>query len=201
MEDYKKFNQQTYDSYAEKFDEKFTRHFNSNVIRHAEKFIENLQGKQIVDLGSGPGSHAEYFKSRGLDVLCVDISDKMLEICRQKELRTLNMDIEELSLPQQYDGIWAYASLLHVKRKNISAVFDKIKGYLKPGGVLALAVKEGDAEGYETNDKYPDTKRWFSYYTYDEIMRLSKPEFELLHFFRTPGEKYTFIDFIFKKKS
>ncbi|HYC80072.1 MAG TPA: class I SAM-dependent methyltransferase, partial [Candidatus Binatia bacterium] len=200
MEEYKLENLKAYETYTELFDQKFGEHFyNAGVVDRADEFIKNLKGKSIVDLGSGPGNHAEYFKNKGLDVLCVDISGKMLEQCQRKGLKTLQMDIEELNLPGKYDGIWAYASLLHVKKEKAQSIFNKIWESLNPDGVLSLAVKEGVGGQYETNYKYPDTKRWFTYYTDDEIKQLIEGKFQILNNHRAELKSSVFISYLLKK--
>lgn len=190
-----------YNIYAGKFDEKFGDHFERFVDREPEIFISSLSGSRILDLGSGPGNHSQYFKTRGLEVLCADISEEMVRLCREKGLDAEIMDMRHLDLPNEsFDGVWSYASLLHIDRHEAPNVVSEIERILKPGGALGLAVKEGEGEGFEENYKYPDTKRWFVYYKDEEIRQLFR-NFEIISFGRERvKDKYTFLQYIMKQK-
>jgi SAM-dependent methyltransferase len=200
--DKKQLTKQAYDQYAEKFNQTFGEDFKNDVVHKAEIFLERLSGNKILDLGSGPGNHAEYFAKKGYDVLCIDISEKMIALCREKGLKAEVMDIENLTLPaQSFDGIWAIASLLHVPKSNIPSVINSIAKILKPGGILAVSVKEGSGEKMEKHPNFPGTERLFVYFTDYEIRQLFFLNFELLHYERTNFHGLSFfLNYIFKLK-
>ena len=201
-EEYKTETKRTYDLYAESFDQEFDEHFKAHVQNEADIFIKELSGKKILDLGCGAGTHALYFKKQGFDVLCADISEKMLTLCRKKGLDTQIVDIENITLPKEsFDGVWAYTSLLHIPKKSIEKVITEIASLLKPHGIFGLAVKEGTQEQFETNKKYPNTKRWFTYFTEDEIRKLLAPHFDILYCQKTNvKDKYVFLNYVARKK-
>lgn len=199
---YKEETKRTYNLYPADFDTKFEKHFHKNVKHTADLFISHLPGKTILDLGCGPGNHGVYFKEQGLDALCGDLSEEMVRLCQQKGLKSQIVDIENIDFPaQSFDGIWAYASLLHVPKDRMPAVVQDITGLLKPNGLLALAVKEGKGEGMETHEKYPGTQRWFTYFTDKEIKALFSQNFDLLAQSATPvSPRYNFLDYLFRIK-
>src|SRR3989344_2585771 len=195
---YKEITKTTYNTYPNKFDSYFQKSFDNYTKPSANLFLKNLNGKNILDLGSGPGNDAKYFKDKGFNVHCVDISEQMIRLCKEKGLKAEVMDIENLKLNQEYDGIWANASLLHLKKRSMPKVIEKLKSLLKPEGILFIAVKEGNKEIFEKREKYPNTKRFFSYFTKEEIKNLFK-DFEEIHFSRKIiSKKSIFIRFIFK---
>jgi SAM-dependent methyltransferase len=201
--DYKAENRRTYDTYTDAFEEKFERHFRQYVVPRADQFIAELKGPRVLDLGSGPGNHAAYFASKGKDVLCADLSERMVEKCRSKGLHAEVQDIEHLTLPSgSFDGIWAQASLLHVPKANVPSVVSKLNDLLTSGGVLAISVKEGTGEQWELNEKYPGTQRWFSYFTEEEIRGLFSEKFEVLDSVRSSikSGEYYFLFFLFRKR-
>src|SRR3989338_3863407 len=137
MNDYKTETRKAYQMYDEEFDQKFSRHFNLFVQKEADLFLSKVCGKKILDVGSGPGNCAVYFQNRGFDVLCIDLSEKMVERCKKRGLKAQVMDLEKLGLlPQSYDAVWAYASLLHLPKENIDNVLKKIAEILKPQGLF-----------------------------------------------------------------
>lgn len=208
MEDYKEETRKTYNKYPELFDEKFGKYFGKEIKDKADFFLEELKGRKIVDLGSGPGNHAEYFKEKGFDVLCVDISEEMVKLCRKKGLKAEVMDIEDLKLPEKtFDGVWAYTSLLHMPKSKIKNAIKNIHKILKQDGVLSVSLIEGSGEGFEVRDYHPETKRWFSYYNDEEIKGLFGRNFNFMEISSNtsdsktrPGVKYKFLTYLFRPK-
>ena len=102
----------------------------------------------ILDFGCGSGRDAKAFLDQGYRVDAVDGS---AELCRRAtELigqPVMQMLFEELSAVKQYDGIWACASILHLPRKELVDVLQKISIALKTGGVLYTSFKYGEFEG------------------------------------------------------
>jgi SAM-dependent methyltransferase len=58
----------------------------------------------------------------------------------------LHLTFEELAFDNQFDGIWASASLLHVPRSHLPDVLARLKNALKPGGILYATFVYGSAE-------------------------------------------------------
>lgn len=91
-----------------------------------DKFISLIPKTGVVlDAGCGPGRDSEYFFQRGLSVTGVDLSKKLLEIAKNRvpQVKFLKQDLRKLKFPSNhFDGIWACASLLHLKREEIPTV-------------------------------------------------------------------------------
>ena len=62
-----------------------------------------------------------------------------------------------------YDGVWANASLLHVRRENLSVVMRRLAEATRLHGALHLTVKEGDGEGWSTHGSV-EAPRHFTYW-------------------------------------
>lgn len=185
-----------YDVYSTEYTE--TRGENSFIPDHLEKefsaFMEKLPGKNVMDLGSGPGRDALFFKEKGLHPICVDISTAMVRTCKGKGLETVQMDIENLDFENfSFDGVWAYASLVHIPKKRIYNTLARIREILKPSGVFFVGMVEGDSEMlYQSKDK-PDRKRFFALYQDEEFRKILSEYFTIIdsRYFSTPkGEKY-----------
>ena len=50
-----------------------------------------------------------------------------------------------------YDGVWASACLLHVAREDLPTVLRNLAGATRPGGALAMSLKEGDGEEWSVH--------------------------------------------------
>ena len=56
------------------------------------------------------------------------------------------MRFEEMSFDDEFDGVWACASLLHVGDNDLPDIFKKIRNALKEDGILYASFKYGDGE-------------------------------------------------------
>ena len=63
------------------------------------------------------------------------------------------MYFQDLDAREQYDGIWACSSLLHLSYGELDEVLYRIEKALKPQGILYMSFKHGVFEG-ERNGRY-----------------------------------------------
>lgn len=107
----------------------------------------------ILDFGCGSGRDAKAFLEQGYRV---DAIDGSAELCRRASdligQPVKQMLFEDLSAVKQYDGIWACASILHLPRKELMSVLQKISDALKSGGILYTSFKYGEFEGIREKD-------------------------------------------------
>ncbi|MDE6414061.1 MAG: class I SAM-dependent methyltransferase [Anaeroplasmataceae bacterium] len=107
----------------------------------------------ILDLGFGSGRDSLYF-SRKYEVYGVDITKEFCEHAKSLGLKNIyHMRAQDLNFVDQFDGIWACASLLHIPSCELLDVFKRCYRALKEKGVLYCSFKYGDFEGY-CNDRY-----------------------------------------------
>ncbi len=73
--------------------------------------------------------------------------DASREICKEAEKlikqEVICIKFEELQFQQEFDGIWACASLLHVSYEEISGVLKRLWTALKKDGILYASFKYG----------------------------------------------------------
>lgn len=198
--DYKQKNLDTYERFVDHFDEKFERNFRMHVVPSAELFISQLKGDRILDAGSGPGNHALFFKQHGLDVFAIDLSPKMIERCVSRGIRAEVHDLETLNLSgMMFDGIWMYASLLHIPHAKVRYVLDRVSSYLVRGGIFALSVKEGRGQSIEGSENIPESERMFTYFTRNEIDEYFAHYEQIEYRERKINQKIKFMNFMFRK--
>lgn len=148
------------------------------------------KGARLLDAGCGSGQKAKFFQDRGVRVLGIDFSEKLLAIARQtapaSEFRLL--DLRAIgTVPEEFDAVFAQASLLHIPKAETFSVLDGMVSRLVPGGLLYVAVKaqrpgHPEEEIVTENDYGYDYERFFSYYTLDEMQaHLDRLELSLVH--------------------
>ena len=108
----------------------------------------------ILDFGCGSGRDTKYFLGKGY---AVDATDGSAEICKLASeftgLPVKHMLFQELSAEDQYDGIWACSSILHLPKSELSDVFHKMIRALTDHGLIYTSFKYGTFEG-ERNGRY-----------------------------------------------
>ena len=179
-----------YDDETDSFWKRFPRTF-------LDKFI-SLSGDNIVDIGSGPGRDGLLLQEAGKSVVCIDASKEMVASYTSRGLSSLVGNFEHLPWTDlSFDGVWSYTALLHVPKASIATPLKEIHRVLKPSGVFALGLIEGDTEGYKVED---GNRRWFSFYQPAEVITLAAQlGFTLVYFetFRPRSKNY--FNFIFQR--
>lgn len=111
-------------------------------------------GATILDFGCGSGRDAKYFLDHGYQVAAVDGSAELCKAASEYTgISVKQMLFEDLDEVEMYDGIWACASILHVKRAELPSIFRKMSAATKSNGIIYVSFKYGDFEG-ERNGRY-----------------------------------------------
>lgn len=120
-----------------------------------DKFLERLnEGDYILDFGCGSGRDTKYFLKKGMVVDAIDGSVNLCKLASEYTgIKVRNILFQELDEQEKYDGIWACASILHLSKKELSVVLDKMIAALKKNGIIYTSFKYGDFEG-ERNGRY-----------------------------------------------
>jgi SAM-dependent methyltransferase len=139
-------------------------------------FVERLPpGGLVLDAGCGAGRDAAAFVRMGYRVVAFDASAAMVAATKETlavlppsqraQAQVLLSRFEDfvtagpfpdgllLDAATRFDGIWACASLLHVRRSELAGVMRRLAELLLPGGVFYTSFKYGDGEIFR-NGRY-----------------------------------------------
>lgn len=131
-------------------------------------------GGKILDFGCGSGRDTKYFLSKGYNVDAIDGSEKLCKIASEYTgVQVKQMLFEELDVVEEYDGIWACASILHVEKKQLTDIMKKIAIATKTDGVVYASFKYGEFEGVRNG-------RFFTYLTEESLGKLMEAVPELV---------------------
>lgn len=167
-----------YNNHAELF---YDRTRWSNVSKNYLRFLKWVpENGHILDAGCGVGRDSAYFLAKNYKVTAFDGSPEMVKLASQETgLKVIPLLFQEMEFFEEFDAIWAQASLLHISYDETPLVFLKMHRALKEQGIFFGSYKYGH-EVMITTDR--------DFYNMDEI-RIStyfKDLFEILELWTEP---------------
>lgn len=176
-------NIETYNDSAEKLAEYFNGiGARTDDIELALKLAHRRNEARVLEIGCGDGRDAEEIVKRVEWYEGVDPSSGLLTIARQRLPDTSFIEADALSYdyPDNLDVIFAFASLLHVNKEDLTTVFDMGYEALLEGGIYYLSLKERPEYTEEVKtDDYGE--RMFYYYNVDLIKEVAGTGFQAVH--------------------
>lgn len=140
-------------NYYDKNSKTYFNEWNINFVNNfdfksPDIFLSYLnKDSKILDLGCGSGRDILYFKNKGYNVNGIDGSKEMCELTSKllgEKVEHLNF--LDLNYKNEFDGIYACASLLHLNDEDLTLVLNKVADALKESGILYVDFKFGETE-------------------------------------------------------
>ncbi|GAB2680701.1 NUDIX domain-containing protein [Aliiglaciecola aliphaticivorans] len=155
------FYQKKYDAYAQET-------INIEIGELYSTFLNYLPKKaHILDLGCGSGRDSRYFLDNGYSITALDGSAKLAGLAEELIQQPVSVVLyQDMLFEENFDGVWACASLLHCAKSQIISVILKIQKALKNNGVLYASFKYGE------NESSDELGRFFNNYTSKSLTSL-----------------------------
>ena len=121
---------------------------------------------------------------------------EMISIANRQGIESVRADYEHLGFQDTtVDGIWAYASLLHLPHPHLLPVLREFNRILKQKSVLLISMLEGKSEEYRGSpDGWGDDIRYFALWPENELQKvLTQAGFSIIETNRPQGK---FIDIL-----
>lgn len=107
--------------------------------------------RTALDIGAGSGRDSAWFAQQGYDVVAVEPSPLLMEEAKerhpQKNIHWLQDKMPDLHktirMGMSYDLILLSAVWMHIQPQDRPRVFRKLVSLLKPGGVIAISLRNG----------------------------------------------------------
>ena len=129
-----------------------------DVSELQSKFLQLLQSEaHILDAGCGSGRDTKFFIENGYKVTSIDASSELVKIASEYSgIAVQCMKFEDIEFKDEFDGIWACASLLHIGKTNLPAILMKFTESLKKSGILYVSFKYGELERVDAGRLFND---------------------------------------------
>jgi SAM-dependent methyltransferase len=125
-------------------------------------------GGRVLEIGSGGGQDARALEEAGLSVRRTDVTAAFVDLLRAgghdaDVVDPLTDDLSDPVTGTAYDGVWSDASLLHVRREDLSTVLARLAAATRTGGLLFASFKDGDGEAWASHG-HVSAPRFFTYW-------------------------------------
>ena len=121
-----------------------------DALRFVSMLIERFGSMPVIlDAGSGPGIDAWRINDAGGQLICLDISVRMLWAANERCAPAALVCGDMLSTPfrsHSFHGVWASASLFHVPRPALTEALGEICRLLVKDGILYLSLRAGEGQ-------------------------------------------------------
>jgi ubiquinone/menaquinone biosynthesis C-methylase UbiE len=116
--------------------------YSSDLLDGAKKFLQNVEGKKVLEIGCGNGELSVWMAKNGASVFGVDISDESIKIAEKRSIENTTQDsthfyacpAEQLPFEDGYfDIVFINVSLHHLE---VDIALKEFKRVLKSKGIL-----------------------------------------------------------------
>ncbi|MFE6686411.1 class I SAM-dependent methyltransferase [Streptomyces sp. NPDC057743] len=147
----------------------YSDHADDYAVNHAPKMADRVAQfanslptpARILDAGCGPGRDLARFTAHGHRARGVDLNPVFVAMANA-HAPTSQCDLREVGsqFPAgTFDGIWACASLVHLRESETIDVLGQFAELLRPGGKLYACLKSVGHTGWLDE---PDGRRWYT---------------------------------------
>jgi cyclopropane fatty-acyl-phospholipid synthase-like methyltransferase len=174
---------EAYNKYARERETYAMPDWKSELRSNFLSLLQKENKKTLLEVGSGTGRDSKFFQDQGLNVVSIDLSPAMVELCKQKGLTAYVMDMADIQFPAgSVDAVYSMNSLLHLTKAEFPQVLHNIDRLLKAEGVVFIGIYGGrDHEGVWENDSY-HPKRFFSFFTDEHLKGEATRVFDIISF-------------------
>jgi SAM-dependent methyltransferase len=156
-----------YDTMAERYLEWSDLRPSPTRLRYLALALELIPpGSDVLELGCGAGIPMTAALARDSAVTGVDISATQLEMARRNvpSAAFIKADMTALAFePASFDAVVAFYSLTHVPRDEQVDLIERIRGWLRPGGVFIASMGADDEPG-EVEPDWLGVDMYFSHF-------------------------------------
>lgn len=129
---------------------------NADMKDACNRFLKYLEkGSSILDIGCGSGRDAAYFKKMGYMAEGLEPSEELAALAEKYSgVNIYCSPVQDFVPEKRYEGLFACASLLHLKEEEILDFFKRIGDFAVPGAYIYASGKSGISTGLASDGRY-----------------------------------------------
>jgi len=136
--------------------------------KHIDRAFEMIKiaNPKVIELGCANGRDAKYILTKTSDYLGIDFSEELIKIAKNNvpNAKFIVADMVNYEIPINTDIVFAFASILHLKKQEFKKVLNNVYKSLKPGGIFYILTINGK---YKERENIEELGTRF-YYDYNE---------------------------------
>jgi SAM-dependent methyltransferase len=117
------------------------------------RLVERLpDGAEVVELGCGNGTAETRELARRFRLTGIDLSEEQLRRARARvpDAAFVRGDVTSADFaPASLDAVCAFYVLNHIPRELLPGLFERVHGWLRPGGLFLATLGAGDLEAWQ----------------------------------------------------
>ncbi len=136
-----------YDENAEKY---VKESFALTARDNQDMFLSFVKrGGHILDFGCGSGRDTAFFLMKGFTVQPTDGCESICKLASEYlKMPVKVLEFNELDEEDEYDAVYASASIMHLEHDKLMELYPKIIRALKKDGILYASFEYGEEDGY-----------------------------------------------------
>lgn len=118
--------------------------------------LPDVRGKRVLDAGCGPGVYSEWLVTRGAEVVALDVSEKMVQLARERlgtKVQVVQADLEQpldFLADATFDIVVSALALDYVR--DWSGLFREFYRLLRRGGHVVFSIGHPAAEFFISHE-------------------------------------------------
>lgn len=147
-------------------------------INKAFELMGSKENPLVIEIGCGDGRDAAEITKRTNNYVGFDISEGMIKVAKRNlpKAQFEVSDAMDFIFPHDTDLVFAFASILHLDKEELSILFQRIEKVLKPGGIIYISTKYMP-EYTSSIKKDTHGERLFYFYNSDLIKEIAGKNF------------------------
>ena len=164
---------QKYNEIADDYAKKIANRLPKSNLDYFLKLLP--KSAKVLEIGCCAGRDTNYLHEHGVDVIGIDLSEKLIQIAQKKYPKLTFQICDMRKLPfagSSFDGIWVHSVFHHLEKSEMTSTLQEWARVLKKDGVIYLRTKMGQGNWKGKDSLSVNQEREFILLMPDELEQM-----------------------------